>query len=259
MPRTLAQVIQPRIRPFTRDKGERYYLEGRVFPQGSTPTRFDAQVRGTRRYDVRLAIADRRLEVSCTCPFFVDHQEPCKHIWATALAADAASINDDALRVPVGVQFERPGADDDHDDDEGDGLPTAPSHTPAAGAAAPRRNPQPPFSPWQRFLVSVAPTPSEPVPARALVTGELIYVFEPGRSRRTGGLLIELMTRDRKKSGEWSKPRPSRSPVPTLRNCPTSATARSCTRWPARVPRTATAVSTGRAHIRTVRCRVPPS
>ncbi len=192
MPRTLAQVIQPRIRPFTRDKGEVYYLEGRVFPVAHTATRFDAQVRGTRRYDVRLAVADRRLTVACTCPFFIDRQDPCKHIWAAALAADA----DGTLQVPVGVRFGPPaegGGEDGVDEGAKPGV---------------TRNPHPPFAPWQRFLASVAPLPGVPVPVSALATGELIYVLNPARSRRTDGVLIELMARARKRSGEWARPRP---------------------------------------------------
>lgn len=210
MPRTLAQVIQPSIRALTRDKGEVYFLEGRVFQAASTATRFDAQVRGTRRYDVHLAIADRRLTVACTCPFFIDRREPCKHIWAAALAADA----DGTLEVPVGVRFGRADADEEAGEDP-DGLDERPPARPLGKA----RNPQPPFAPWQRFLASVAPQPDAPLPVPALVTGELIYVFNPARSRRTDGVLIELMVRVRKKSGEWGQPRPvglSRADIASL-------------------------------------------
>ena len=32
--------------------------------------------------------------------------------------------------------------------------------------------------------------------------------FDPVRSAAVGGLLVELMARDRKKSGDWAKPKP---------------------------------------------------
>jgi hypothetical protein len=71
---------------------------------------------------------------------------------------------------------------------------------------APPPRPAPPPA-WQTFLAHVTPSQSDVVPARALHTGELIYVLDLARSERAGGLLIELLTRERKKSGEWAKPK----------------------------------------------------
>ena len=40
------------------------------------------------------------------------------------------------------------------------------------------------------------------------LAGELVYVLDLARSTAAGGLLIELLTRERRKSGEWGKPKP---------------------------------------------------
>ena len=71
---------------------------------------------------------------------------------------------------------------------------------------APRPRPAPPPA-WQTFLSQVTPLQTDGVPARAFHTGELIYVLDLTRSAMTGGLLIELLTRERKKSGDWAKPK----------------------------------------------------
>ena len=38
---------------------------------------------------VMLELGDEALLGTCTCPFFNDHLEPCKHLWAVALTCDA--------------------------------------------------------------------------------------------------------------------------------------------------------------------------
>ena len=51
-----------------------------------------AKVRGTAKYRVRLRIRGSKLHVSCTCPYFTPTGDPCKHIWATVLVADARNL-----------------------------------------------------------------------------------------------------------------------------------------------------------------------
>jgi superfamily II DNA or RNA helicase len=197
---------------------------------GSDSTTFTASVRGTRRYDVSLTLDQHRLVANCTCPYIQDSIEPCKHIWATILTADEAR----AFQVPadlwLDVEDEYLGERELEDLDEeyrGDKeVPARPftsaerravsermkrywaerrrSLTPAARPAS--LPPPPPPPAWQTFLSQVMP-PVEALPVRALVTGELIYVLDLARSVTAGGLLIELLTRDRKKSGDWAKPK----------------------------------------------------
>ena len=49
----------------------------------------DALVQGTHEYDVFLTVEGTQLVACCTCPFFEDRFEPCKHIWAVVDAAVA--------------------------------------------------------------------------------------------------------------------------------------------------------------------------
>src|ERR1700730_10390561 len=69
-------------------RGQSYYWQGLVRIRRGSDSEVEAQVRGSRRYDVDLDWADGSLSAWCDCPAF-DSNGPCKHIWATILAADA--------------------------------------------------------------------------------------------------------------------------------------------------------------------------
>lgn len=222
MPRTLAAAVRPEILPASRQRGDSYFYAGRVQKIEATSTRHRAIVRGSRTYTVTLALNATSLEVSCTCPYFVDSSEPCKHIWATILDADRERL----MKVPAGLWLDIAGGDappnlavaEDMFDEFGDPMPGSTRQTPVerqdrtqradklSEPARARRNPPPPEK-WRVFLASVAPS-AAPTPVRALVTGELLYLFDPTQSAGAGGIVIHLQTRDRKKSGDWTKPKP---------------------------------------------------
>src|ERR1700722_18641608 len=88
----------------TRHRGEEYYRRGAVEIIDTQPNRVRARVRGTNIYDLSVEWDGSQYSYSCTCPRFQQHEDLCKHIWATLLAADAKGI--------------LPGAEEDVDDDE---------------------------------------------------------------------------------------------------------------------------------------------
>jgi len=49
----------------------------------------EAQVQGGELYHVTLLIDGNELIPECTCPWFLDNDEECKHIWAVIRAASA--------------------------------------------------------------------------------------------------------------------------------------------------------------------------
>ena len=73
-----------------RSRGQVYFVENRVdLAVSSTDDAVIGKVRGTVKYRVKLRLKGSRLISSCSCPFFGEEGSPCKHIWATMLAADA--------------------------------------------------------------------------------------------------------------------------------------------------------------------------
>jgi hypothetical protein len=153
-----------------------------------------ASVRGSIAYDVSLTLDEDRLVVNCTCPYFEQAFEPCKHIWAAILTADDAGIFTVPPKLWLDVDDQLLDEFDDDDDDAGPG---------GARGSAVVITPE-----WQTFLSRITPPPELPR-TPALPSGEIVYVLDPAQSRSAGGLLIEVLTRDRKKSGDWGKPRPA--------------------------------------------------
>src|SRR5947209_19389413 len=75
-----------------RARGYSYFRSGRVNVTYSDAAVVRASVRGNQRYWVELQLRRDALHVSCTCPYFAPTGEPCKHIWATVLKADADGL-----------------------------------------------------------------------------------------------------------------------------------------------------------------------
>ena len=163
-----------------------------------------------------------RLLVSCTCPFFFDRLEICKHIWAAIMAAEAQSLPLVAPGVsPRSVSLEPIDVDEDLEDpDLEEEMPVddwylrrpVPKQRPKDVSAAPPR--------WRQLLAAIGGAPS-PTPARPrIVADQLLYIIDVAASLAGGVLVIELMTRDRKANGEWGKPKPARLTPSDIQSLP---------------------------------------
>src|SRR5215207_980700 len=95
---SLSSLLVSSVGPQIRRRGGTYFQRGRVALKTCGPGEATATVRGSQGYRVRLRRREARLEASCTCPYFVDRGEICKHVWATVRAADAHR----GLRQPDG-------------------------------------------------------------------------------------------------------------------------------------------------------------
>src|SRR5277367_3089608 len=88
----IAQKISRSFTDAVRSRGQSYFAKGRVIVSAAVAGEVIAKVRGTAKYRVRLRIRGSKLHVSCTCPYFTPTGDPCKHIWATVLVADARNL-----------------------------------------------------------------------------------------------------------------------------------------------------------------------
>jgi hypothetical protein len=72
-----------------RERADDVAIEGTPRAAGDTLS-LDGWVRGNERYRVKLRIhSSGGVETSCTCPFFIDRSQPCKHIVALLIEASA--------------------------------------------------------------------------------------------------------------------------------------------------------------------------
>ena len=174
-----------------RERGLSYYHSGAVDIWSSDSFHVDAKVVGRTTYRVRLRLQGRDLRVDCTCPYFDSEYENCKHIWAAMVAAEregklAALVHvskpriiDDALDdIEIDKEF-------DEDAESVLGAERRPTLEPA----------------WKRQMKVL----SSRVPARSETATErgIGYVIEEGESGKNAFLLIRVVTRRRKKSGDW--------------------------------------------------------
>jgi hypothetical protein len=171
-----------------RSRGERYYRQGRVRVQEGSRCRLRARVRGSQNYKVSLEWKDHVLSAACDCLYF-DSNGPCKHVWATVLAADAyrylsqaasaADITLDCTETPSDAEW--------NELDEETPRPGPPPAPPAPAA-------------WQKAIETLAEARaqraqrSEQWPCQR----EILYVVEVPSTKTAGCLVLSLLTRDRK-------------------------------------------------------------
>ena len=175
-----------------------------------------AWVRGSRQYSVLLSYAGGELKLRCDCPYF-ETDGPCKHLWATLLASDAAGHLSKALAagnyLSVYEDVE-PGADD-FSMDEPLPLPQFAANPAYSRFGPPRYAPPPPTWRQQLSYIGSDSRPAEPWPADR----QLLYILDPSASAVKGGLVVGLLSREPKLKTGWKKsksPRLSRSEVARL-------------------------------------------
>jgi hypothetical protein len=194
----LADSLKGFVSATVRNKGERYFTSGRVGPFDVTDAAVSATVRGSEEYEVLLAREGRGYLGTCECPFFIDRDEICKHIWAVVIAADAEGVLQPKGANPW-LDPEPPG-DDDDDIAPGSWRRPVPAPRPQKPAPPPR---------WQQVLGAIThqvQVQEAAPPPRYIGDGEFVYVIDLGMSRTAGGLAVLVMWRQKKKNGEWGKP-----------------------------------------------------
>ena len=154
-----------------RERGQRYQQQNRVTVFKRSAKRVLAMVRGSSTYTVELALAGKGLQISCTCPYYDDHNE-CKHIWAAMLEADDKGLLQGGTpRRLMPLYPEDEDDDEDWDDDEFDiageeeTLPETSRSTTATKSKA-GKPARPPREDWRRDLAELKQAPA-PWPLRA--------------------------------------------------------------------------------------------
>ena len=212
----------------TRERGRAYFLSRRVTSLKGDAWHVDATVRGSQLYDVKLRREGEAIEAWCSCPYCEGYSEPCKHIWATLLAAEAAGhLRGDGKRTVRQLTLVDPDEEDDLGNEElNEPLrPSRPRGNIADSGPRPR-HPRDATPAWKKILSRMHPT-TEPTPASravALAPGhELIYIVDVPASLAGNGLVLEVATRHRKKDGEWSKPKGRRLAANEIAHLPEPA------------------------------------
>src|SRR5438309_3685490 len=88
---SIARLLANDFEPHIRERGHTYFEQGRVRILRGDANEVEAEVRGSRPYFVRLKPRGTQMNGSCECEYAA-LGAPCKHMWATLLAADSAGL-----------------------------------------------------------------------------------------------------------------------------------------------------------------------
>jgi superfamily II DNA or RNA helicase len=226
----------PLVSKTTRQRGHDYYVSRRVTIISGDALHVDATVRGGQSYEVQLYRVGDAIEASCTCPYCESYLAPCKHIWATLLAAeDRGYLQGDGRRAVRKLELIAQDGEDDLDEDDLDDVawyePPQPASAfrPRNGTAPSKPRSDPPrraTQTWKAALSRLHSTAKE-APATgsaALPPGhEIIYVVDIPGSVAGNVLVLEVGTRHRKRDGEWSQPQNRRFSLSELARLPEPA------------------------------------
>ena len=158
------------------------------------PGHLDAAVQGTNLYPVHLKYDAPSLEVSCGCAYF-DANGECKHLWAAILEADRIGALGHAAADP-NLRMEE-------DYDAEISLPPLKDVTTWAPAKWDRVQ----LPAWQEHLTAIRNDleSTRRQPAHGWPRDfEVLYAVDLGGSKSAGHLTIHMLSRARKKNGEWS-------------------------------------------------------
>ncbi|HXB73636.1 MAG TPA: DEAD/DEAH box helicase [Candidatus Acidoferrales bacterium] len=174
----------------------------------SGPSFVYAEVRDTQLYSVRLVYQDGKLLVSCGCPYYLDFGQ-CKHLWAVVLEADRRAVLQEALKARY-LEIEDVLAEDD--DLAAEDPEPEPNYDYSYDYRRPRYPivpPPPPIPAWQEYLGAIhrGLEQRKPQPANLGRDSETLFAIDVPSSRTTGAVVLEMLTRTRKKDGEWSVPK----------------------------------------------------
>ncbi len=199
---TLAVRLAEEFSGTVRKRGNRYYFQGRVRILNGSDIAVEAQVTGSRRYDVSLHWEDGELRAWCDCAYF-DSDAPCKHLWATILAADAkrylatAAAAED-LWLDCDIRPEETAEDYEYDFPEEARIRLRPR------AVVPRPLAPKPAA-WKTQVTEIANwrlyPAVDPWPAKR----EILYIVDLQPSVSGASLVFSLASRERKADGTWGR------------------------------------------------------
>jgi hypothetical protein len=187
----LTNELSDAVGPLTKQRGRSYFLSGAVRLTEADGSHVSATVQGSQKYEVEIFVAKTFLDASCTCPFYERDFETCKHIWATALAAEQRSYLKDSVNFNRAERLET--------------VPDSVSQRTGQRAATIKK-PAPPT--WQQQLqpvLSAMKGEENRWRYASRPERELVYLIDLHDTLAYKRLTIRIAQHDRKMNGAWGK------------------------------------------------------
>jgi superfamily II DNA or RNA helicase len=196
-------------------RGKEYFQRNAVRILFADHEFVSARVAGSQEqeYDVDLEQEDDALIYSCDCPFFDEHFEVCKHVWATLLELEKSGhlqkwpAGFPAKLIPADADPDAEDEDFDDFEDEDDEYGVEVEIEPLGSA----RHIPPVAAPhsWKHLVNKISkPRVIQSHKLSWPADREILYVIE--NVRRSGGVSLSLQIdyREPRKNGGWKKARP---------------------------------------------------
>jgi len=188
-----------------------------VHIQSGSANHVDASVHGSMIYSIRIRIDNRKVVVSCDCPYF-DLEGICKHIWATLLSAEESGYLYliASMWMPVivdGKETENSSEEDDEDElgefdfvSESGSRPVRVHPRTGSQGKAPKSKP-PKVPDWKQQLVDLRQHGSAVRVASSVEDIQrIVYVIDVAECLQFGGFILHAASSRRKINGDWGKP-----------------------------------------------------
>ncbi|MGK2859706.1 MAG: SNF2-related protein [Thermoanaerobaculia bacterium] len=207
------------VAPQVRERGRAYFDQARVTIRGRTSSRIEARVEGSRVYETSLEIEGNTLLADCSCPYFTDEGDACKHVWALILEVDDTGAPRgwiaDVLEIAGAIPGFEP--DDDYDYAPMEAPIPFPSRQPVPGpnygrarvSAPPPRVGRAAIPEWRLRLGSPPPVPYRPggIDDYLNPEGEFRYQLANGGGELSSSASIAVTFTRPKKAGGRTAPR----------------------------------------------------
>jgi len=226
---SLVTKLFDQVDPEARKEGGRIRARGDVDILEHSANRIDAAVFAGATHGVLLEREKHEVLYSCDCNDYANSLDPCKHVWATLLEAEAFGYLAGWERgeyVDLMPADEDDAGFDEEDEDEEDDDSMEPAEVFAKPVLASKdaamkrsashhhghetKKAKDHSADWKtdfnQLRRTMQATPA--AGAAAWPAGkELLYVVDVEASLSTKALTLEVMSRDRKRNGEWGKPK----------------------------------------------------
>ena len=202
-----------------RTRGREYHSAGVVSIDRATADLIEAAVEGARSYNVFIVRESDGLHASCSCPYFDDSFEACKHIWAALLTADERGLlrgwdATPARLIPEESEEVEEFDDEPEDDFEGDGEYSArslPASRQSRGPAFKEKSDRSAVTgapAWKSSMRAIREETKRPWPVfcSGLQDRQIAYIVD-ARLVLEIGLCVTLGARSLNKDGKWGKPK----------------------------------------------------
>ncbi len=217
---TLSMEVAGQVPGQIQRKGRSYFQSRAVRILDGAEDYVDAEVRGSSLYEVGLFRKGQKLQVGCSCPYFQQNLDVCKHIWATLLATDdqgyLQGAGRSARRGHLTLEPDETYIDDyspeDNYDDEGEEAWEEPRPPVRLSSPRKKKRKKAPAPSWKKQLSALRQSADNHDEGASTwpADREIFYIVDQAATMEGKGLVLEIASREKKQNGDWAKPKARR-------------------------------------------------